>query len=276
MVIYPTTLRSTRWWRVGQNQVRCSRFWPFSPIYVHLGVGPLLCYYLLRLSALRVPSISFWTWPSSLFSLDLNVLLLLCSYLFLYCNHRYHLLNSYLNLFCLNMASTSQAYTGLWVDWSKGRILGATLTLSERKGALLTNALALFVQLAGSHFWGLMKYAIHQMRASEKPHDALFYQQQAILRNRSSAETVLGLLSISRVWRSPEIRPFRRCLLLLLIAGLHMCGFILAAIFQQTLPWKMPELCYEVQRVVCGLYRRILLKQPMLPRMGIGPSSLII
>ena len=150
------------------------------------------------------------------------------------------------------MAQNTQAYVGFWVNWSKGRILGATLTVSERKAALLTNGLALFVQLAGSQLWDIIKYASYRLRARDKPHDAFFYQQQAILRNCSSADTIVGLLSISRAWRSRRTRPLRRCLVLLIFAGVHAGGFIVAAIFSASV--AMEDAGVLTRSPTCGLW----------------------
>jgi hypothetical protein len=40
-------------------------------------------------------------------------------------------------------------YEGYWVNWSKGRLLGPTITLSPTHATLVTNILALFVTIAG-------------------------------------------------------------------------------------------------------------------------------
>lgn len=54
------------------------------------------------------------------------------------------------------------AYTGVWTNWSHGRIFGLTLTLSHRNGAFLTAFLALFVTFVGTCFWRITKFALHQ------------------------------------------------------------------------------------------------------------------
>lgn len=47
------------------------------------------------------------------------------------------------------MATNSTVYTGVWINWSKGPVLGSTLTMSVRNGGIMIAVLALFVQLAG-------------------------------------------------------------------------------------------------------------------------------
>ena len=150
------------------------------------------------------------------------------------------------------MSQYTQAYVGFWVDWSKGRVLGATLTLSDRQATFLTSGLALFVSLAGSQLWEIVKYVIYRLRARDTPHDTIFHQQQAMLRNCSSAETVLGLLSISWVWRSRRTQPFRRCLLLLIIAGAHTGSIITASICSANV--AMQDAGVLTQSPTCGLW----------------------
>lgn len=150
------------------------------------------------------------------------------------------------------MSQSYQAYVGFWVDWSKGRVFGATLTLSQRQADFLTNGLALFVQLAGSQLWDIIKYAIHRWRARDTLHDALFYQQQAMLRNCSSAETVMGLLSTCRVWRSRQIRPLKRSLALLVFTGIYTSASIAAAILSARVAMEDAEVL--ARSPTCGLW----------------------
>lgn len=53
-------------------------------------------------------------------------------------------------------------YTGVWVNWSQGRIFGATITLTSRDGALLVTFLALFVSLVETSFWRIVCLALHR------------------------------------------------------------------------------------------------------------------
>ncbi|CZR58417.1 uncharacterized protein PAC_08309 [Phialocephala subalpina] len=48
------------------------------------------------------------------------------------------------------MATSSTYYTGIWINESKGAVLGATHTVSPRVGVILVAVLALFVSLAGT------------------------------------------------------------------------------------------------------------------------------
>ena len=46
--------------------------------------------------------------------------------------------------------STYEVYLGAWTDWSRGRVLGATLTLSRGDGTLLIAFLAFYVAIVGT------------------------------------------------------------------------------------------------------------------------------
>ena len=145
--------------------------------------------------------------------------------------------------------SSNTTHVGIWVDYSKGPLLGSTLTLPSRGGFLLTAAIAMFVQLTGTHFWGIVKFALHQIRSDQRPHDALFYQQQAVLRNSSSADTWLQLAKISVAWHSKSLR---RSVLLMLISAVHLVGFIAAGIFSSNVVITNPGVL--VRGSSCGLW----------------------
>lgn len=66
-------------------------------------------------------------------------------------------------------------YTGIWVNWSHGRIEGATITLTHRDGGLLTAFIALFVTIVASSFWRLFCFAAHlKLSAMDAPQDGLY------------------------------------------------------------------------------------------------------
>ena len=132
----------------------------------------------------------------------------------------------------MSQTSTSSVYTGLWINWSHGATLGATITLNQRDGGLFTAFLAIFVSVAGAACWKITSYAIHQCRASQDYKDALHHQQQVILQNTSGAAGALwDLLQLPWYWRDHEIRSFVRSLPLALLAFLNIAVFGVAGIF---------------------------------------------
>ncbi|KAJ3455652.1 hypothetical protein MRS44_017134 [Fusarium solani] len=102
-------------------------------------------------------------------------------------------------------------YTGVWVDYSQGRIAGATITLTSRNGSILVAALSMFLVFVGSQFWNILSFVIHQMNATDKATDILHCQHQAIFRNAgTSIGAARELLALPFSWRrgQPEPRKF--------------------------------------------------------------------
>lgn len=110
-------------------------------------------------------------------------------------------------------------YTGPWINWSRGLILGSTITLSERDGDLLIAFLSMFVTVAGASCWKIMSFALHQHRSPRDPRDGIHHQQQAIFRNTGSPfSAALELAKLAWYWRKHALRPFLRTLPLVALA----------------------------------------------------------
>ncbi|KAL9024837.1 MAG: hypothetical protein Q9196_006223 [Gyalolechia fulgens] len=132
----------------------------------------------------------------------------------------------------MSQTADSIIYTGTWTNWSQGRVLGSTITLSERNGGLLTAFLATFVAMAGVACWAIMSYTLHQARARHDRASTIHHQQQAILRNSGSPSAASWqLLQIYWSWRKNAARPLARTLPLLLLALLNIIFFAVASIF---------------------------------------------
>lgn len=133
------------------------------------------------------------------------------------------------------MSSTNQIYTGLWINHSRSLLLGATLTLTDRDAAFLLALLAIVAATAGHSFWRILSYVTHQLRSSRGPNDAIFYQQQAVLKNSNSALGAAWMFTrVSWAWRkhSSWWKFGRSHNLLFIIVGLITAAvFAVAAIF---------------------------------------------
>ena len=46
------------------------------------------------------------------------------------------------------MSSGTAIHVGFWTNWEKGEVLGSTLTLPSRNGAILVAALAIFIHVS--------------------------------------------------------------------------------------------------------------------------------
>ncbi|KAF2150220.1 hypothetical protein K461DRAFT_315187 [Myriangium duriaei CBS 260.36] len=84
------------------------------------------------------------------------------------------------------MSTAQDVYTGVWINYSKGVVLGATITLSSRYANILTAFLAAFVKFVGSQMWSILSFAIHQWRSSLADKDGLYHQRQVLFRNTNS------------------------------------------------------------------------------------------
>lgn len=132
----------------------------------------------------------------------------------------------------IGLSIDAPIYIGIWTNWSRGQIAGATLTLTHRNGALLTAFLAIFVTFVGTSFWRIASFIIHQLLSSEAPKDGLYHQTQAILRNSTTGNTGLThFLRILWAWRRKVKRPFHRMMPLIGAAALSTAAFAVASIF---------------------------------------------
>ena len=123
-------------------------------------------------------------------------------------------------------------YHGIWINWSRGRVHGATITLSARDGGLLTAFLALCVTVTTTCLWRIFSYVVHQARARRNPQDGLRQQTQVVFRNASSATSAAwSFLQITFYWRSLARRPFLRSLLWALFALAYALAAGLATVF---------------------------------------------
>ena len=132
----------------------------------------------------------------------------------------------------MSRTPASSIYTGPWVNWSHGLVLGSTITLSQRDGELLTAFLAIFVTAAGSACWKILSYILHQNRASQEYQDGLHHQEQAILRNADGPASASWELAKSAwYWRKIAVNPLIRTLPAICLALLNLALFGVAGIF---------------------------------------------
>ncbi|OTB01373.1 hypothetical protein M426DRAFT_41238, partial [Hypoxylon sp. CI-4A] len=90
-------------------------------------------------------------------------------------------------------------YLGVWINWSRGKVLGATLTTTQTYGSLLIAFTAFFVAFVASRFWRILCLILHRIYSTDQDRAAIHHQRQVILRNSASPES--GLVSfIHIVW----------------------------------------------------------------------------
>ncbi|OJD30954.1 cytochrome p450 protein [Diplodia corticola] len=133
-------------------------------------------------------------------------------------------------------------YIGVWTNWARGRVFGATLTVTSRDGALLVAFLALFVSLAGSGLWKIACFALHHVYSTDAPKDALHHQRQAILRNSANGTSgLIGFVQLLWAWRhsSRVDRPYRRTFPLLALTLALVGAFATAGTFSSKIATAM-------------------------------------
>ncbi|KAI1505251.1 hypothetical protein F5X99DRAFT_430515 [Biscogniauxia marginata] len=132
------------------------------------------------------------------------------------------------------MDAEDNVYLGTWINWSQSSaILGATFTTSRRQGDLLIAFTALFIPYVASRFWRILCFVFHTCYSTRQDRDAIYHQQQVVLRNSSSPDS--GLLSLIRIiwaWRhGKDKRSIVRMLSILLFATCSIVLFTMAGGF---------------------------------------------
>jgi hypothetical protein len=129
-------------------------------------------------------------------------------------------------------------YEGIWTNWSKGRVTGLTWTLCPTQATLLTNSLALFVTVAGGQLWTIIRFTVHQLRASglSPDEDELHFEQQLILRNAATDLHTMRLMT-QLAWTSRHrmSRAFYYPVSIAALAVIHYIIFLAAGTLSNNL-----------------------------------------
>lgn len=142
-------------------------------------------------------------------------------------------------------------HTGLWQNYDQPGILGATLTVSASTGILLSSFLALFISWAGMEVWSLLSFTIHQCRSRIVDSNALYHQQQVLLREDLTDWKFLWLiLKTVGAWRKVKGVSIRGSLVLALLAFLHAVLFTTASLFSASVATANGEVL--VKSTNCG------------------------
>ncbi|KPI39618.1 uncharacterized protein AB675_3349 [Cyphellophora attinorum] len=128
-------------------------------------------------------------------------------------------------------------YQGIWTDWTKGSdTWGLTLTLHPDNAVLVTSALAVFVTLAGSQLWTIVRFTLHQTgsRPQPVPSTPNHTKQQVILRNAPTDLATARLMAydawISR-GRGKGRKLSPRAIWISVVAIVHALLFMVAGTF---------------------------------------------
>ncbi|KAJ4992126.1 hypothetical protein SVAN01_02447 [Stagonosporopsis vannaccii] len=121
---------------------------------------------------------------------------------------------------------------GVWTNLDEGAIMGQKITTDTRTGSLIVALLAVLSAIGTTHLWHLVTFMVHQMRANGKSTDALFRQQQALLRTLPAPSAVMtDTIKLWWAWRRRANRPLLRSLVLFLVALLFVAASGAASVF---------------------------------------------
>ncbi|KAH8759932.1 hypothetical protein F5883DRAFT_350576, partial [Diaporthe sp. PMI_573] len=125
---------------------------------------------------------------------------------------------------------------------SRGRVLGATLTLDRQQANFLIAFTASFVVLIGPRFWRIVCLFLHQIYSTSEPRDALHHQRQVLLRNMESPESgLLKFVNLFYAWRKPNLKAAVRIAPALLLAVLSTVAFTVAGGFSSQVQFGNDE-----------------------------------
>ncbi|GES63803.1 hypothetical protein ATEIFO6365_0007049000 [Aspergillus terreus] len=154
----------------------------------------------------------------------------------------------------VNSNNSEYIYTGVWTDWSHGRIHGATITLSAQNAGFLTAFLALFVSISAGHLWRIISFVVHQLHSSQKPTDALHHQQQVVFKNTTSpASLIWEFTLLAWAWRGRAQQPILRNLLYIVLAIIWLVITGSAAILSAKITKPAGSHCL-IMSPHCGIY----------------------
>ncbi|KAM7183172.1 hypothetical protein V8F33_013748, partial [Rhypophila sp. PSN 637] len=95
-------------------------------------------------------------------------------------------------------------YLGVWTNWSRGPVMGLTLTMTRSNADLLIAFVAFYIAFVGRRFWRIFCFACHSIVSSRtgQAREGTYHQHQVILRNAETATSgVVALVQVLWAWR---------------------------------------------------------------------------
>lgn len=147
----------------------------------------------------------------------------------------------------------NDVYIGIWTNWSRGAILGPTLTTTKQYGNLLIAFVALFVGFVASRLWRISCLILHRWYSTAEDRSAIHHQRQVILRNSRSADSaLLEFISLFWTWRKSRIQRIAGLIPLTIFSVCYLSAFTAAGGFSSNISSSIgDEVLIDSQH--CGL-----------------------
>lgn len=127
-------------------------------------------------------------------------------------------------------------YTGIWTNWSRGAILGLTLTTTKHYGNLLIAFMALFIGFVASRLWKISCLALHRCYSTAEKRSPIHHQRQVILRNSRTAESALfDILCLLWAWRKSQFSRIASLIPLTIFTFCYITAFTAAGGFSSNI-----------------------------------------
>ncbi|KAM7189076.1 hypothetical protein V8F20_010284 [Naviculisporaceae sp. PSN 640] len=129
-------------------------------------------------------------------------------------------------------------YLGVWTNWSRGPVMGMTLTITRSNANLLIAFVAFYVAFVGRRFWRIFCFACHSIVSSRsgRPREGTYHQHQLVMRNAETATSgVVALIQVLWAWRTTKGRPVGLLVITLALATLCSVTSIVASGFSSRL-----------------------------------------
>ncbi|KAF1967212.1 hypothetical protein BU23DRAFT_301286 [Bimuria novae-zelandiae CBS 107.79] len=126
-------------------------------------------------------------------------------------------------------------YRGVWVNQKDGSTMGCTITVNANTSTIIVALLAVMSTIGATHLWSLLLFFSPQQRAFGAPKDALFRQQQALLRTSPAPGSFLvETIRLWWIWRRKG-HVLLRCLLPALLSLLFAASTLTAGVFSSAI-----------------------------------------
>lgn len=127
-------------------------------------------------------------------------------------------------------------YIGIWTNWSRGAILGPTLTTTKQYGNLLIAFTALFVTFVASRLWRISCLVLHRWYSTTADKSAIHHQRQVILRNSRAADAAFfEFLCLFWTWRKSQVQRIAGLIPLIMFSVCYLAAFTAAGGFSSNI-----------------------------------------